>query len=49
LSHPAVIGIAASQERVRLLHAQALEALAPFGQRAAPLRSLAAWLLTRRF
>ena len=48
-THPAVIGIAASQERVRLLHAQALEALAPFGQRAAPLRSLAAWLLTRRF
>jgi len=48
-THPAVIGIAASQERVRLLHAQALDALAPFGQRAAPLRSLAAWLLTRRF
>ena len=47
-THPAVIGIAASQERVRLLHAQALEALAPFGQRAAPLRSVAAWLLTRR-
>src|SRR5256885_978546 len=47
-THPAVIGIAASHERVRLLHAQALEALAPFGQRAAPLRSEAAWLLTRR-
>jgi geranylgeranyl diphosphate synthase type II len=48
-THPAVIGIAASQERVRLLHAQAVEALAPFGQRAEPLRSLAGWLLARRF
>jgi farnesyl diphosphate synthase len=48
-THPAVIGLAASQERVRLLHVQAVEALAPFGQRAEPLRSLAAWLLTRRF
>ena len=47
-THPAVIGIAASQERVRLLHAQAVEALAPFGQRAEPLRSLADWLLARR-
>jgi geranylgeranyl diphosphate synthase type II len=48
-THPAVIGIAASQERVRLLHAQAVEALSPFGQRAEPLRSLAGWLLARRF
>jgi len=48
-THPAVIGIAASQERVRLLHVQALEALAPFGHRAEPLRSLAGWLLARRF
>lgn len=48
-THPAVIGIAASQERVRLLHVQAVEALAPFGHRAEPLRSLAGWLLARRF
>jgi geranylgeranyl pyrophosphate synthase len=48
-THPAVIGIAASQERVRLLHSQALDALAPFGDRAAPLRSLADWLLSRRY
>ena len=48
-THPAVIGIQASQERVRLLHAQALEALAPFGARAEPLRSLAGWLLARRY
>jgi geranylgeranyl pyrophosphate synthase len=48
-THPAVIGIAASQERVRLLHDQAVDALAPFGDRAAPLRSLADWLLSRRY
>jgi geranylgeranyl diphosphate synthase type II len=48
-THPAVIGIVASQERVRLLHNQAADALAPFGHRAEPLRSLADWLLARRF
>lgn len=48
-THPAVIGIVASQERVRLLHDQALDALAPFGEHAAALRSLADWLLSRRY
>jgi geranylgeranyl pyrophosphate synthase len=48
-THPAVIGIEASQERVRLLHAQALDSLAPFGMRADLLRSLADWLLARRY
>jgi len=48
-THPAVIGVAASQERVRLLHGQALEALVPFGEAALPLRSLANWLLSRRY
>jgi geranylgeranyl pyrophosphate synthase len=48
-THPTVIGIAASQERVRLLHGQALEALTAFGERAAPLRSLAQWLLSRSY
>jgi len=48
-THPAVIGLAASQERVCLLHAQALDALVPFGERAAPLRLLADWLLSRRY
>jgi farnesyl diphosphate synthase len=48
-THPAVIGIDASQERVRLLHQQALQALAPFGPRADALRSLAEWLLARRY
>ncbi len=48
-THPAIIGIEASQERVRLLHAQALDSLAPFGPRAQLLRSLADWLLARRY
>src|SRR5580658_5888841 len=48
-THPAVIGVEASQQRVRLLHAQALEALEPFGARATPLRALAAWLLARSY
>ena len=48
-THPAIIGIEASQERVRLLHEQALNSLAPFGMRAELLRSLADWLLARRY
>ena len=48
-THPAIIGIEASQARVNLLHRQALDALQPFGERAAPLRSLANWLLSRRY
>jgi farnesyl diphosphate synthase len=48
-THPAVIGIEASQDRVRLLHEQALAALEPLGERAAPLRLLADWLLFRRY
>lgn len=48
-THPAIIGIEASQERVRLLHAQALEALSPLGARADLLRSLADWLLARHY
>jgi geranylgeranyl pyrophosphate synthase len=48
-THPAVIGIAASQQRVRLLHNQAVHALAPFGERAQALRSLAHWLLSRQY
>ena len=48
-THPALIGIQASQERVNLLHRQALDALEPFAERAAPLRSLANWLLSRRY
>jgi geranylgeranyl pyrophosphate synthase len=46
-THPAVVGPAASQQRVRELHAAAIGALAPFGARADTLRSIAAWLLAR--
>jgi len=46
-THPAMIGIEASQERVRLLHAEALAALEPFGDKADALRLLAEWLLKR--
>jgi geranylgeranyl pyrophosphate synthase len=48
-THPTIIGIEASQARVQLLHAQALGVLEVFGERAAPLRSLADWLLARRY
>jgi farnesyl diphosphate synthase len=48
-THPAIIGVEASQERVNLLHGQALEALEIFEGRALPLRSLANWLLSRRY
>jgi geranylgeranyl pyrophosphate synthase len=48
-THPAIIGIPASQQRVRLLHTQAITALAPFGTRADSLRSLANWLLARQY
>jgi geranylgeranyl pyrophosphate synthase len=47
-THPAVIGIAASQQRMRFLHNQAIHALVPFGERAESLRSLAHWLLSRQ-
>jgi geranylgeranyl pyrophosphate synthase len=48
-THPAVIGIPASQQRVRHLHSQAINALTPFGDRAQSLRSLAHWLLSRQY
>jgi geranylgeranyl pyrophosphate synthase len=48
-THPAVIGIPASQQRVRHLHNQAINALMPFGDRAQSLRSLAHWLLSRQY
>jgi geranylgeranyl pyrophosphate synthase len=47
-THPAIIGILASQQRVQLLHDEAIRSLAPFGDRADPLRSLAHWLLSRQ-
>jgi len=48
-THPALIGITASQQRVHGLHVRALTALEGFGERALPLCSLANWLLARRF
>jgi geranylgeranyl diphosphate synthase type II len=48
-THPAIIGIEASQARVNLLHGQALASLELFGERAEPLRALANWLLSRRY
>jgi farnesyl diphosphate synthase len=48
-THPSVIGIEASQQRVQLLHAQALDALAHLGTRADLLRALAGWLLARHY
>jgi geranylgeranyl pyrophosphate synthase len=47
-THPAMIGIVASQERMHRLHLQALDALSGFGDKAWPLRLLAQWLLSRR-
>jgi farnesyl diphosphate synthase len=47
-THPAMIGIEASQERMHRLHMQALDALSAFGDKGEPLRLLAQWLLSRR-
>jgi geranylgeranyl pyrophosphate synthase len=46
-TYPAAIGIEASQQRLRTLHAEALEALEPFGVQGAPLRHVSQWLLAR--
>ena len=48
-THPTIIGIPASQKRVRLLHDEAMSALEPFGASAATLRSLADRLLSRHY
>ena len=48
-THPSIIGIEASQQRVNLLHDQALASLRQFGDHAIPLRALADWLLSRRY
>lgn len=47
-TYPAILGVAASEGRLRRLHAQALDALEPFGARAEPLRLLSDWLLNRQ-
>jgi geranylgeranyl pyrophosphate synthase len=48
-TYPAVLGVDASQQRLRQLHAEALEALEPFGTDADALRALADWLLVRSY
>jgi len=48
-TYPSIIGITASQQRMRQLHNQAIQALAPFGDRARILHSLAHWLLSRQY
>ncbi|MGC8518920.1 MAG: polyprenyl synthetase family protein [Steroidobacteraceae bacterium] len=47
-THPAILGIAGSQERVRTLSRAALESLEPLGSNADALRAVADWLLARR-
>lgn len=47
-THPAILGVAASQQRVRHLHEQALQSLQPFGRDADALRAVTEWLLSRR-
>ncbi|MGH8181751.1 MAG: polyprenyl synthetase family protein [Steroidobacteraceae bacterium] len=47
-TYPAIVGVSASQEQVRRLHGQAMESLAPFGERADALRGVTDWLLARR-
>jgi farnesyl diphosphate synthase len=48
-TYPALLGVAASQQRVHLLHAEAGAALRPFGASADLLRALADWLLARSY
>jgi len=47
-THPAILGVAESKQRMHLLHRQALDALSAFGDRSNPLRDLAQWLLSRQ-
>jgi farnesyl diphosphate synthase len=47
-THPAILGIAGSQERVRTLSEAALNSLEPLGAKADALRAVADWLLARR-
>ncbi len=47
-TYPAILGVAASQEEVRRLHATAMQSLEPLGNRADALRGVTDWLLARR-
>lgn len=48
LTFPTVIGVAASRERADDLTAEAVAAIAPFGEPAASLIALARWIVSRR-
>jgi len=48
-TYPALLGVAASRQRLAQLHTEAVEALEPFGPDADALRSLADWLLVRSY
>lgn len=47
-TYPAVAGLDAAKARARELHDEALAALAPLGDAAAPLRQVSDWLVFRR-
>ena len=47
-TYPALSGLAAARERIRILHGEASEALSLFGSAAEPLRLISNWLLARR-
>jgi geranylgeranyl pyrophosphate synthase len=47
-TYPAILGVSASQEQVRRLHAEAMASLAPLGSAADALRGVTDWLLARR-
>jgi geranylgeranyl pyrophosphate synthase len=47
-TYPAILGVSASQEQVRKLHEEAMQSLAPFGERGDALRGVTDWLLARR-
>jgi len=47
-TYAVVSGVSAARERMRALHVQACEALAPFGAAADPLRHVSDWLVARR-
>ena len=47
-TYPSLMGLEASRQKARELVAQAQEAVAPFGEAAAPLRAIADYIVTRR-
>jgi farnesyl diphosphate synthase len=48
-TYPALLGLDGAQQLAQALHAQALDALQPFGESAAPLRAITQFLLHRQY